>query len=126
MVSRINNPNRIGSSCNFEFDAHRLENSNYATMVTPNFHHKLVEKDVKNNIKYKGSCFPNPTSFYITNDTIASVQWDFGDPSSASNHSTLLNPQHSFSKPGLYTVKAQLFNSLGNLMDTLSELVEIR
>lgn len=45
----------------------------------------------------------------ITNDTIASIQWDFGD----STFSTLLNPSHSYAKPGIYNVQLIIAGNTG-------------
>lgn len=126
VISSVQNPNRIGTSANYEFDTHQVSASNNGQVGTPSFNHKQLDKAVKNNIVYTGGCHPNPTSFKITNDTIASVHWNFGDPNSASNTSTIHAPQHVFSAPGFYTVKAEIFSSSGALIDTLSELVEIK
>ncbi|HVG12230.1 MAG TPA: PKD domain-containing protein, partial [Flavisolibacter sp.] len=125
-VSAINNPNRIGTSANFQFNAHTLLNINGGNVGVPDFYHPLMEKAVKNNIVYEGGCFPAPTRFRVSNDTITSIQWNFGDPASAANTSTQLAPTHQFSGPGFYTVTATLFNSLQQQIETITELVEIR
>lgn len=44
--------------------------------------------------------------WHANNPLITSYNWDFGDPGSgASNTSTLQNPSHTFSGPGVYTIK---------------------
>lgn len=125
-VSAINNPNRVGTFCNYVFNAYQLPNNNLAYSSSPYFHHKMMEKAVKNNITYEGGCFPNPITFHISNDTISSIAWNFGDPASGNNTSTQLNPLHVFSAPGIYTVTAQLYNSQNVLIETLSESIEIK
>jgi gliding motility-associated-like protein len=124
-LSRISNPNRIGTSCNFVQDAHRVDNLNNGNVVAPTFPHRQLEKAIKNNIVYEGGCFPNPITFSITNDKIAAVSWDFGDRNSASNTSSDMRPQHVFSAPGLYTVTARLIDELGR-SETVTELIEIK
>ena len=124
-LGRIEYPNRIGTSANVRFDVHGI--ATIAGYDLPMFYQHYIEKAVKNNIEYSGGCYPDPLQFEITNDTIPSVQWDFGDPGSGgSNTSSLLRPQHVFSAPGKYTVTARLYNSLGALIETVTELVEIK
>lgn len=50
-------------------------------------------------------------SIYTTN--VSSIQWDFGDPSSSSNSSSALNPQHTYTSPGAYTVTALIKDESG-------------
>ena len=85
-VSTINNPNRIGRSCNHVFNSYQLPVSNSGYTFAPYFNHKPVEKAIKNNIIYSGGCYPSPINFQITNDTITSVIWNFGDPGSGANN----------------------------------------
>lgn len=125
-ISGFNYPNRIGSYSGYQFNVHQVEVNNYSTVATPDFTHRLLEKAVKNNIVYSGGCFPNPLRFKITNDTIANIVWDFGDAASTSNTSNFTAPQHVFSAPGFYTVKADLYSNAGQLIEKLSELVEIK
>lgn len=125
-LSRLEFPNRIGRSSTINFPFHTLAGQQYNPVV-PNFYHRYVEKAVKNNIRYNGGCHPAPTTFKITNDTIINVQWNFGDPASgAANTSSLLQPQHVFSTPGIYTVTANLYNTAGVLIEIVTELIEIK
>jgi gliding motility-associated-like protein len=125
-VSNIINPNRIGSYANYVFDSYQLSVNHSYYVATPTFHHRLLEKAVKNNIVYEGGCFPNPLTFRITNDAIHNIAWNFGDPASGSNTSNAEAPQHQFSAPGFYTITAQLYNSLGQHIETVTEMVEIK
>lgn len=123
-VTAINNPSRAGSTCNYVFNSFQQPNNNFGYTPAPNFHHKMMERAIKNNIIYDGGCHPAPVNFHVTNDTIASINWNFGDPASPDNTSTLLHPSHVFSAPGIYTVTAELYNSQGSLIETITEMVE--
>jgi gliding motility-associated-like protein len=125
-VATVNFPNRIGSFSNYVFNSYTLPNQNFGYVGTPDFHHKLMEKAIKNNIVYNGGCHPNPVNFKISNDTVTNIEWNFGDPASAANTSILVTPSHVFSAPGIYTVTAKLYNSLNALIETVTELVEIK
>lgn len=53
-------------------------------------------------------------STHLPNTSVASWQWDFGDPASgAANLSTLPNPVHLFSAPGDYTVQLTVTDGSG-------------
>jgi gliding motility-associated-like protein len=124
-LTRIEYPNRIGTSGKPSFNVHTLTGT--ASYDLPAYYHYYTEKAVKNNIRYNGGCFPAPQRFEVTNDTIAAIQWNFGDAASgAANTSTLLKPEHVFTAPGYYTVTAKVFNTAGQLLETLTELIEIK
>jgi PKD repeat protein len=63
------------------------------------------------------ACFNEVTVFSNQSDTgnvaIASWQWDFGDPGSASNTSALYEPTHLFSAPGNFQVTLSVENING-------------
>ena len=125
VLSAINFPNRIGSSSFTEFGAHSMMNQTASPMNTT-FNHYYVAKAVINNIQYSAGCFPDPVKFSISNDTIASAKWNFGDPASGSNTSNQLTPQHVYSSPGIYTVTAEIYTAGGSLIEKLEEKVEIK
>ncbi len=126
MVSTINNPNRIGASVNFVFDSYNLPVPNFGFKTTPAFQHKMMAKAIINNIVYKGGCYPEPVQFNVSNDTVQTINWNFGDPSGAGNTLTQKAPSHIFSGPGIYTVTAQLYNTGNVLIETITERVEIK
>ena len=124
-ISTIKYPNRRGSSCGLFFNAFTTAN-NTAGVYLPSFYQHEIEKPVKNNITYTGGCYTSPLSFAVTNDTITTINWNFGDPASgAQNISNGVAPAHTFSAPGIYTVTAALFNSNNTLIETISEKVEV-
>lgn len=60
-------------------------------------------------------CFSNQTmfGFGFNCTTNATYAWNFGDPASgANNTSSLANPCHTYSTPGIYTVTLQALNSV--------------
>lgn len=67
------------------------------------------------------SCIQNPFLFFIESDSdVVAANWDFGDSNSGeSNTSTLLNPAHLFSEPGVYEIEVIVELSCG--FDTLSQ-----
>jgi gliding motility-associated-like protein len=125
-ISGFLTPNRIGSSSQISLNEYNLSGYNNNYVPVPGFHHKVLEKATKNNIVYNGGCFPSTTTFSVTNDTISSIAWNFGDAASASDNVNALNPAHDFSAPGFYQVTADLFGSKGNLIESIHELVEIK
>lgn len=61
------------------------------------------------NFKSDSVCFGKQNSFtdasFLPSGNIASWSWDFGDPASGVNNTSVLqNPKHIFSAPGTYTV----------------------
>jgi gliding motility-associated-like protein len=63
-----------------------------------------------------GTCIENEVSFTATADSaIASVSWNFGDPSSASNTSNGTSTTHLFSAVGTYTVTATVTTTCGTV-----------
>jgi PKD repeat protein len=71
---------------------------------------------------------PNPTiTFYDTsqNASGATYAWDFGDPTSASNTSTLQVPSHTYTKPGVYTVTQTVTTSGGTNTATRSAYIHL-
>ncbi len=126
VVSTINKTNRIGTSSNFVFDSYQLPQYNDGTIITPDFHHRMVDRAVRNNIVYEGGCFPSPITFRVTNDKLSSVNWNFDDPSSVQNTINSMRPSHVFSSPGFYTVTARFLNNITDEMETIEELIEIK
>jgi gliding motility-associated-like protein len=124
IFSSLDYPNRIGTSSTSNFYAHSLVTNTYQSNTS--FNHYYIAKAVKSNIRYRGGCYPDPVSFSITNDTIGSAQWNFGDPASASNSSSSLTPQHSFTAPGVYTVTADIYTAGGVFIEKLEEKIEIK
>jgi gliding motility-associated-like protein len=73
----------------------------------------------------KGSCIENSIPFsIISNATISSIIWDFGDPSSGANNiSTSLTPSHIFNATGSYNIRSIINFSCG--VDTIFKTLSI-
>jgi gliding motility-associated-like protein len=76
-------------------------------------------------ILYADSCFNKPSNFQITSIyPINAVQWNFGDPASGINNSSIsLSPAHAFSSIGTFTVSAIVNFSCG--IDTIENVISI-
>ncbi|MHC1707938.1 MAG: PKD domain-containing protein [Bacteroidales bacterium] len=92
------------------------------TVTTLNGCTKAITKDIfihnlpSVNVNYTGQCFLSPTQFFGTagsaNLPIVSWEWDFGDPTSGLNNTSLLqDPEHIFSNPGTYIVRLTVRDS---------------
>jgi PKD repeat protein len=62
-----------------------------------------------------GASFTDRSTSGPTGAPIVAWSWNFGDPASASNTSTLNNPTHQYSAPGTYTVTLQVQDADGQL-----------
>ncbi|MDP2722211.1 MAG: PKD domain-containing protein, partial [Bacteroidales bacterium] len=113
----INNPNELGSSCNFVENAIYLGGKR-SYQGLPTFNQSYFSA----NITYQNECLSDTTFFELSNySTVQSVTWDFGDPSSGSgNTSTDFYPGHVFTSPGNYIVTANIM-----LTDSTSEVSTI-
>jgi len=63
-------------------------------------------------------------SSLVADTTVASLAWDFGDPSSSNNTSTEESPIHTYSKGGTYTVRLTITTSAG-CQGAVSRVLEI-
>ncbi|MFZ2899987.1 MAG: PKD domain-containing protein [Saprospiraceae bacterium] len=95
------------------------------------FYCNLPEVEISNSLENypvaefsynNAGCFA-PCEIEFINESIYadSVEWNFGDGSSVSNH---INPIHLYEKPGEFSVKLTVFNSQGQ--DTLSQVLSIK
>ncbi|OSZ80664.1 hypothetical protein CAP36_05265 [Chitinophagaceae bacterium IBVUCB2] len=78
--------------------------------------------------EYIGSCFQNPFRFRDTTNTrygvVNSWRWNFGDPTTTSDISSLQNPQWTYAGPGLKTVSLIVTNSKG-CVDTANVEIDV-
>lgn len=99
----IDNPNTLGTECNYIESAISL-GSNEGQFGLPQF----VQSLFSNKIINETACLRSEVNFTMFNPNIDSILWDFGDPSSENNTSTVLDAQHTYSMPGTYTVNVTL------------------
>ena len=75
-----------------------------------NFSYTPPGPEARQNVQFSDSSTGGPTTW----------SWDFGDPDSGTtNASTLQNPSHAFSRPGLYSVVLTVGNSKGTGTKTI-------
>jgi len=105
-LSRINNPNALGSSCNYQNNAVNLLGRK-CKLGLPSFIQSYYQPD----ILISGFCPGQITSFQLSDTSVLdSVSWNFGDPGSGTNNtSTAISPVHTYSTPGNYTVSAIVY-----------------
>ena len=109
-LSRIENPKRPGTACNFTSNAIDLQGKK-SHFGLPNFmqsYFDLPHFDVEN------VCFEDGTIFTLQNNSnIDNISWQFGDPAGNPSTSTDIMPTCEFSGPGTYTVQVtEVFNNV--------------
>jgi gliding motility-associated-like protein len=123
VLGSINFPNVYGPGCGFVSAAVQFNPlSHHSWLGLPSFIQSWFYKPdsfaVKVNCPGNTAAFQAPASAGTT-----SVLWDFGDPASgADNTSTLTNPVHRFSAPGVYNVQLISFTNCG--ADTVRQSVQ--
>ncbi|WP_252723845.1 T9SS type B sorting domain-containing protein [Winogradskyella psychrotolerans] len=96
--------------------------ANFYINVTGNVNH--LTNNYSMNIS--NICSEFLKEFSIENDTnITSVIWDFGDPASGIENTSLdTSPFHDFSEDGIYTITATVTTNNGSV-ETLSETIDV-
>ncbi len=102
----INNPEVAGTGCNYVDEAIYLQ-SGSSTAGLPTFIQSYF--DVSLSIEAINSCENTPSQFnaWLSADLQANLDWmlwNFDDPSSPDNTSSIAAPEHVFSAPGVYEV----------------------
>lgn len=91
-------------------------------------HEVLVNDQPTALYTYENNCFSDTTFFFdasfASNSVITEWFWEFDDPASGNNTSTLQNPGHLFSQTGSYEVKL-LVTDLNGCQDSLTKFVAI-
>ncbi|MEE2931687.1 MAG: gliding motility-associated C-terminal domain-containing protein, partial [Bacteroidota bacterium] len=114
-LSVINNPNILGSGCGFNQDAVYL-GGRLATYGLPTFYNCVFV--ATNNFTFNNPCYGDSAIFNISNMSVDSVLWDFGDPNSGiNNFSTDIHPFHIFSDTGTFHIT--LYSYFNGMIDTL-------
>ena len=108
-LSIIAAPNEKGTNVNYIKNGLNIESKyNY---IAYNYIRSNAFAPNKNAIQFKqNSCSDVPINFSLVYNQTDSVKWNFGDPSSgALNSSGLQTPEHLYSNPGTYVVKAIIY-----------------
>lgn len=124
-VSIIKYPNKIWNDCGFVLDGYRAPAFNDSLPGTPQFDPTLMKWAVQNNIVYDGGCMGSLTQFKVTNSRVSGHRWDFGDPSSASNSSTVAEPFHHYMSAGKYRVTLRMHDDVLDRDIDLEDSVEV-
>lgn len=141
----INNPNALGTSCNFQQAAISLyvcPSNKYSRYGMPNFCESYFQTITPSNpcpdfinadFTFSDTCFNSSTQFNdvstIFPETITVWKWGFNDPSSgAANYSNMQNPTHQFTYTGAYNVQLIVMTDTGVVCktDTIIKTVNIQ
>ncbi len=114
----IANPNVIGVGCNYIDEGVFLGGRTSKRGLPP-----FIQSYFWREIAAEYTCFGETTQFTLANpENIQS--WNFGDPSSGTNNSSsIANPTHTFSSPGVYTVNVVSTNILGEQSNATLEVI---
>lgn len=128
----INAPNQLGNACNFSHNG--LSLGTYTSgWGLPNFPGYYFEMKPGGFISHTANIQSCTTVSFSTGNvcsgtgyTLTGLLWNFGDPGSASNTSTLVSPNHQFSSTGTYTVKLiRYFSDCNNTTDTVYKTISV-
>tara|TARA_B110000967_G_scaffold208046_1_gene258990 strand:+ start:30 stop:3278 length:3249 start_codon:yes stop_codon:yes gene_type:complete len=112
----INNPEELGTLCNYEVAGQPLAIGTSSALGLPPF----IQSFFLAKIEVNNSCLGTSTQFAIdSNESYDTIEWDFGD----STTSTLENPSHVYTSAGSFTVSATL--TLGTEVNTFSKSISI-
>ncbi len=117
----INNPNANALNCNYVDDGISLTVKR-SRRGLPNFIQSYFNNP---RFTYFNLCLGDSTLFFISDlNGVNSVEWNFDDPASGSNNTSVLtNPYHIFSLSGTFNV--QLIRNFSTYSDTVVQAVNI-
>jgi gliding motility-associated-like protein len=116
-IGVIDSPNASGTACGFVNNGIYLGSS-----ATCQAGLSRVASNHTINFTSQNICVGDTIKFLSINTANAdSVSWNFNDPQSGSNHSSMLNPYHIFNNPGTYDVALMSYSSL--IMDSIHHFV---
>lgn len=117
-LSVINNPNVLGTGCNYQDNGISLIDRR-SKLGLPPFIQSYFWKEVTSEYL----CYGENTQFSIVNPEVSQI-WNFDDPASgANNTSTLQSPTHTFTAPGTYAVEVESTNFLGESAITITNVI---
>ena len=125
----INNPNALGTACNY-VDIGQSIQPKMTIWSIPNFicNFKTEVPPFTYTLSCNSSSFTAPilqtTTGCSASSTVTAIKWDFGEPLSPANTSTLNNPSHTYTAAGTYTTKLIVEYDCG-APDTVSQLIQV-
>ncbi|ARN77408.1 hypothetical protein BST97_05095 [Nonlabens spongiae] len=116
-LARIENPNDPNAT--YEQNAFALAPGTLSQYGLPIFVQSFI---VNADINGEDSCLGDPAQFSASSpDSILSIEWNFGDPASGNdNTSTLINPEHTFTTTGDFTVTAEITTAFGVTIQSIT------
>ena len=102
----IHNPNALGTSCNFQQNAVDL-GGKICKLGLPPFVSSFFFTPA---IQFQNACVGESAQFQLSNATITSANWDFGDGTT----STSLSPTHTYVVAGTYNVTVSTTSPSGS------------
>ena len=119
-LAAITRPGVYGTGCGYTKQFFKLTAPAKSRYGLPNFVQSFF--NTVTDFKTLNNCASSTVSFLLSNVTIDSVRWDFGDPASgADNSSSLTAPSHLYARDGLYAIKAIVYKSCST--DTIQKQV---
>ncbi len=123
-LARINNPDVLGTGCNFVDQAFQLNTGATGRMGLPNFIQSFF---ISRAIVIQDTCQNDTTTFSLTTtQQLDSMMWNFGDTASPFNSDTSANSFHVYPDTGAYYIwaivhstNAQGIQRTDTLYDTL-------
>jgi PKD repeat protein len=105
-IGVISNPDVIGIGCNLQLNAIDLAGK-ICRGGLPSFNQSFFFSP---SINVTSNCVGDPSVFnFVTNQTVVSATWDFGDGSTSSS----LSPSHTYANPGTYNVSVSVVTPFG-------------
>jgi gliding motility-associated-like protein len=103
-LSVINNPNLQGIACGFSLNAVGLD-GRFCYFGLPVFNQSYFAPA----IQFQNSCVGETVEFQLSNPSVTSALWNFGDGTISNS----LSPSHAYTAPGVYTVSVTATSSIG-------------
>ncbi|WP_445719980.1 T9SS type B sorting domain-containing protein [Flavobacterium sp.] len=114
-ISSIENPEVLGSGCNFILNSINLY-PGACRMGLPQF----IQSFFSTGINAEEFCYGSSTQFSLNNtDGVTSVNWDFGDGNLAAGLST----NHIYANTGIYTVSATVVTATETIIKTIEIII---
>jgi PKD repeat protein len=125
----INNPNALGMACNYVDLGQSIQPKSTIWSI-PNFicNFKKGVPPFTYTLTCNTSSFTAPviqsSAGCAATSTVTGIKWNFGDPSSAFNTSTLSSPSHAYNSAGTYTTKMMVEYDCG-ATDTVLQVLQV-
>jgi gliding motility-associated-like protein len=124
ILLRINNPNLPGELS--EVDSSRIDLVDYRDYNPIRGVSSFISSylDISPKIEYAYTCFGDSVAFrLIHNESVKSVEWNFGDEPTPDNFSTQHFPKHLYSKTGIYSASARITLQNGEILTKQKKVI---